>query len=320
MRRVIALSIIGLLALSALTVFMFQSAEPLVLQPAGEIAEKQRNLLYFASALSLVIIVPVFALTFFIVWRYRDTNHKTTKTKYQPNWGHSQFLETIWWSIPIIIILILAIVTWQSSHDLDPHKPLESTAQPVTVQVVALQWRWLFIYPEQGIATVNYLQFPEDTPLNLQITADAPMNAFWIPQLGGQVYAMAGMSTKLHLMADQPGVYTGVSSNLSGAGFADMRFTAESTSSDDFAAWVRSVQESGSYLTTDEYTKLAKASTNTEVMYFSTVNPELHATVIAKYMSHGSSHESAATTHEAMDQPAVVHEHEHPAGEEHAHE
>ncbi len=273
--------IIGAVLLVLLTIFLFQLADAPVLQPAGEIAEKQRNLLVFASILSLVVIVPVFILAFTIAWKYREGN---TKATYKPNWAHSKRLEVIWWGIPILIIIVLAIVTWRSSHDLDPYRALEADNEPLQVQVVALQWRWLFIYPEQDIATINYVQFPENTPVEFTITADSPMNSFWIPKLGGQIYAMPGMSTKLHLIANQTGLYDGSSANLSGEGFAGMRFTAESTSRADFDAWVRSIHETGEHLDFATYELLAKPTTDTSVTYFSSRDEALYDTVIHKYM------------------------------------
>ncbi len=280
-RRTIIIAVVAAASI-ALLIFLLRSAELVVLEPAGEIAEKQRNLLIFASLLSLVVIIPVFALTFFIVWRYRESNHKAT---YRPNWSHSKSLEVLWWGIPIIIICVLAVVTWRSSHDLDPYKPLEATNKPLQIQVVALQWRWLFIYPEQNIASLNYVQFPERTPVEFTITADAPMNSFWIPQLGGQVYAMAGMKTKLHLIADEPGTYDGSSANLSGEGFASMRFTAESSSQAAFDAWVRSVRASGSHLDVQAYDQLAAPNDSNTIIYFSSREATLYDTVVGKYMT-----------------------------------
>ena len=162
------------------------------------------------------------------------------KAKHAPDWEHNYIAEYCWWGVPIVIIVILAVTTWKSSHDLNPFKPIESEKKPLAIQVVALHWKWLFIYPEQGIATVNFVQFPEKTPINFEITSDAPMNSFWIPQLGGQIYAMPAMRSKLHLIANEIGSFRGVSANISGKGFAGMTFTAKSSSEEDFDAWVQS--------------------------------------------------------------------------------
>ena len=272
--------IIPLLVLLAVSIFL-STHDVALLNPQGLVAQKQFDLLVFASILSLIVLVPVFALTFFIVWRYREGN---TKAKYSPDWDSSRILETIWWAVPLALILVLSIVTWSSSHELDPSKPLASTTKPITIQVVALEWKWLFIYPEEQIATVNYVKFPMSTPVNFNITADAPMNSFWIPSLGGQIYAMSGMSTKLHLEADGAGKYKGSSANISGRGFAGMNFVAESTSQDDYKTWVRSAQEYGDSLTTADYDQLAKPSQNNKPQTFSYVSPNLYNDVLMKYM------------------------------------
>jgi cytochrome o ubiquinol oxidase subunit II len=263
-----------------------------ILSPAGTIAAQQRSLIAFAAILGLVIIVPVFALTFFIVWRYRDGN---VSAKYRPNWDGNRKLELTWWGIPCAIILLLAVVTWRSSHSLDPYRALDSKTKPITVQVIALQWKWLFIYPEQNIATVNYLQIPEDTPVNFEITSDAPMNSFWIPQLGGQVYAMSGMTTKLHLMADKPGTYTGSSANISGKGFAGMNFKVVSSTKQDFGKWVESVWDSPDQLTYSEYNKLSQPSENNPIKLYGGRDQQLYDTVIMKYMGHNNSTASGET-------------------------
>lgn len=263
-----------------------------LLSPAGTIAAQQRSLITFAAILGLVVIIPVFTLTFFIVWRFRDGN---VNAKYRPNWDGDKRLELIWWGIPCAIILVLAVVAWQSSHSLDPKRALQSSTKPMTIQVVALNWKWLFIYPEENIATVNYVQFPEDTPIHFEITSDGPMNSFWIPQLGGQIYAMAGMQTTLNLMADNPGNYAGSSANLSGEGFAGMRFTAVSSTNSDFRKWVQSVWESPDRLTISEYQKLAQPSKNVPVKLYGARDTDVYGTVIEKYMGHNGS--SSEVTH-----------------------
>lgn len=253
-----------------------------VLNPKGIIADKQRDLLIISSLLALFIVVPVFVMTFFIAWRYRETN---TKAKYTPDWDRNRAAETVWWGVPIILILALSIITWVSSHDLDPSKPIAANTRPLTVQVVALEWKWLFIYPEQDIATVNYLQFPEKTPVNFEITADAPMNSFWIPQLGGQVYAMAGMTTKLHLMASEPGEFRGSSANLSGGGFAGMKFNAQATTTADFNRWVQGVRQSGNILDQQSYDRLRQASKNNPTLSYTSKDRTLYNTILMKYMT-----------------------------------
>lgn len=236
-----------------------------IVNPKGIIALKERDLMIDATLLMLIVVIPVLIMTFCICLRYRASNKRAS---YEPYWDYNFLAEAVWWGFPCVIILVLSVLTWRSSHELDPFKPFATKDKPVRIQVVALQWKWLFIYPEQKIATVNYFQFPDMTPVNFEITADAPMNSFWIPQLGGQIYAMPGMRTKLHLMADEPGSYRGSSANLSGEGFAGMTFTAKSTTEEDFNTWVHSMQQSANHLDLEEYNKLAKPSQyNPEASY-----------------------------------------------------
>ena len=195
-------------------------------------------------------------------------------------------LESIWWAIPTAIIAALGIITWFSTHALDPYKPLASNVQPITIEVVALDWKWLFIYPEQNIATVNFVQFPKDTPINFKITGDSgAMNSFWIPQLAGQIYAMPGMNTKLHLMASEIGEYKGLSANYSGLGFSGMRFVAKASTQEEFDMWIDEVRYSPTTLTFEEYTLLAQKSKNNEASYYSAVDENLYGKIIMKYMA-----------------------------------
>lgn len=273
------LATVGVLIL--FTTFLLKS-NIAVFNPKGIIAAQERDLMVTAILLMLIIVIPVFTLTFFIAWKYRASN---TKAKYSPDWDGNRVIEFTWWAVPTAIIVVLAVITWKATHRLDPFRPLESTVKPVKVQVVALQWKWLFIYPEQNIASINFIQFPEDTPINFEITADAPMNSFWIPQLGGQVYAMAGMKTKLHLMANEPGSYNGSSANISGRGFASMNFIAKASSHDDFSRWVQLVQQSPNRLSLEQYHKLAKPSQNTQPLYYSSTEEDLLDTIVMKFMT-----------------------------------
>jgi cytochrome o ubiquinol oxidase subunit 2 len=232
---------VPVIALIGVIVMMFVAAQGVsmpVIDTRGEIADAQRDTLYFAVITMLVIIIPVFLLAAFIPWRYRASNKRAT---YRPGWTSSKRLEVLWWGVPIIIVAILSVLTWHTSHSLDPYRPLKSSKQPIKVQVVAMQWKWLFIYPEENVASIGEFAMPTDTPVNFTITSDAPMNSFWIPQLGGQIYAMSGMSTKLHLNAHEPGEYRGVSANLSGEGHADMTFTARALTDDDYRGCLRAV-------------------------------------------------------------------------------
>ena len=254
-----------------------------VLAPHGTVGEQERNLIMFAAGLSLVIVIPVFAITFSFAWKYREGNTKHHK-KYAPNIDHNRWLETAWWSIPAVLILILSMLTWTSTHALDPFKPLSSTKKPVTIQVVAMQWKWLFLYPDKGVATVNYVEFPKDTPVTFEITSDGPMNSFWIPDLGGQIYAMSGMSTKLHLMADKAGTYRGASANISGRGFAGMRFTAKATSQAEFDGWLRSVAHDSPTLSDAAFAKLSEPSENDPSRSYRLENEALYDTIVDRFM------------------------------------
>jgi cytochrome o ubiquinol oxidase subunit 2 len=251
-----------------------------VLDPAGLIAQKESSLIILATVLSMIIIVPVFIMTIFIAWKYRESN---TKAKHNPNWDFKPIVDVIWWTVPTILIIILSVIIWTSTHALDPFKPIASNNPPIVIQVVAMDWKWLFIYPQQGIATVNYFEFPENTPVDFEITSDAPMNSFWIPELGSQIYAMPSMSTELHLIASSTGTYSGMSANISGAGFADMTFTAQSVSQDDFNSWVRNAKQSSNMLTADAYNTLAQPGTSTPLTY-SWSDADLYDKVLMKDM------------------------------------
>jgi len=272
-------------------VWYFRTHDVAVLSPGGEVATKQFHLIVFATLLSLVVILPVFIMTYVIVRNYRvHPDGKTRKpAAYTPDWDHNRTVETIWWGVPTLLIVILSVVIIKSSYALDPFQPLaaSATTKPITVQVVAQQWKWLFIYPEQGIASVNYLEFPANTPIDFQITSDAPMNSFWIPKLGGQIYAMSGMSTQLHLIADQEGEYRGVSANLSGDGFAGMDFRVRATPQDEFDSWVQGIQHSNQPLTQTAYQQLAKPSMNVAPAFYTLPDKGLYDTVVMKYMAPG---------------------------------
>lgn len=270
----------------------------LVLDPKGPIGESQKDLIYFSTILCLVIVVPVLILTGFIVWRYRDK--KGNNAPYQPNWNHSTKLEIIWWSIPIVIIAILAIVTVKYTYELEPSKPIVSAKAPVTIEVTSLDWKWLFTYPEEGISTVNYLQIPEGTPIQFRLTSDTAMNSFWIPQLGGQIYTMSGMAMTLYLQADEIGNYYGSGANFTGEHFAQMTFNVKATSEDDYKAWVQEVKTTAPALTQEGFEKLTEPSVET-VQSFSSFPEGLFQKVVMQYIGEGGSahhHGGSAATEE----------------------
>lgn len=242
---------------------------------------KQRDLIVYATCLMAIVIIPVFAFVVVVVVRYR-ASHRTSR--YDPDWDHSHAIETVWWSVPFAIVIFLAILAWKSSYALDPFKPLESEKEALTIQVVALNWKWLFIYPEQKIATINYIQFPEKTPIRFEITGDAPMNSFWIPALGGQIFAMSGMETVLYLISDEIGAYQGRSANLSGRGFAGMNFTVIASSEPDFDRWVESVRGSPNSLDQEEYLKLVEPSEYNPVAGYTLKEENLFQWIIMRFM------------------------------------
>jgi len=272
-------SIVIIVAICVLGLYLHHTTIA-ILQPRGPVARQERNLIVFAALLSLVVVLPVFSLTIYIVWKYREGNSRPRL--YSPDWDHNPVLETFWWLIPTLLIIILSVVTWRSSHSLDPYKPLSSSNKPMTIQVLALNWKWLFIYPSQHIATVNYVEFPANTPVTFQVSADGPMNSFWIPQLSGQIYAMSGMSTEIHMSADSTGIYQGRSANISGEGFAGMHFTARSDSLVTFDGWVQFVKQSPRHLSMTDYTALAQPSQNNPITYYSSVDNYLYDKVVLK--------------------------------------
>lgn len=278
---VIGVSLLASLVVLVVMIYVLRDDVFAVIDAKGLIARQQRDLMIIATMLMLLIVVPVFVLTFAIAWKYRAGN---TSARYQPEWDHNRRLEMIWWGFPLLIITVLSVIIWKSSHQLDPYRPIASDLKPITIEVVALQWKWLFIYPEQDIATVNYVRFPAGRPVNFKITADAPMNSFWIPQLGGQVYAMAGMETKLHLMADESGRFDGSSANLSGEGFADMRFIAEATDDAAFRQWVAAAKKEQTSLDRQAYEDLRRPATEVGSRLYADSDETLYDTIIMKYM------------------------------------
>ncbi len=281
MSRKIKATVLAVLAVFGLVIIViYLNAQQIdVLSPSGPIASKERNLIFLVVGLSMIVVIPVFFMLIWFAYRYREGNKNSV---YQPDFDHNRLIEGIWWGVPLLIIIILGTVTWKSSHELDPFKPLTNQKTPLTIQVIALQWKWLFIYPNQQIASVNYVQFPENTPLNFQITSDAPMNSFWIPKLGGQIYAMSGMATNLHLMASEKGFFRGSSANISGKGFASMDFLAHSTSKADFEVWAKNLKQSWPTFDPQSYQKLSKQGT-AEVAFYSLSAPNLFSDVVQKY-------------------------------------
>ncbi|HUY62663.1 MAG TPA: ubiquinol oxidase subunit II [Candidatus Paceibacterota bacterium] len=267
---------------SALVLWLAHGSTAALFDPQGIIALQERSLMLDVVVLMLLVVVPVFALAAVFAWRYRATN---TEAAYTPDWEHNRVEEFVWWGVPFLIIAVLAVITWTSTHALDPYRPLDSAVPPLTVEVISLDWKWLFIYPAQHVATVNYLAIPEQTPIAFKLTSDAPMNAFWIPQLGGQEMAMPGMVTELNLMADGAGTYTGFSSNISGAGFAGMHFAVQSMTQDDFDRWVATAQAATSTLTLASYHALAAPSSDVPPASYGLGDSNLFDEVVMSFMT-----------------------------------
>lgn len=258
-----------------------------LLSPAGDVARQQRDVLVASTGLMLLIILPVMALTVLFAWRYREAN---TASRYEPDWHHSTGLEVAIWSAPLVIVVALGALTWVSSHLLDPYRPLGRIAagRPVAVgakslkvEVVALDWKWLFVYPDLGIATVNELAAPIDTPIDFKITSSHMMNSFFIPALAGQIYAMPGMETPLHAVVNRPGDYTGFSANYTGAGFSDMKFAFRGLTDADFQRWVAKVRARGGALDHSGYLRLERPSARDPVRYYAIVTPGLYAAALS---------------------------------------
>lgn len=263
-----------------------------IMYPKGYIGLEERSLILTAFGFMLIILIPVIVMTIFFSIKYRKSNIKNTH--YDPNWNQSTKIELITWSVPILIIILLSILTWKSTHKLDPKKPIITPycKQPITIDVIALDWKWLFIYPQQKIAVINELVFPTNTPIKFNITSNSVMNSFFIPQLGGQIYAMAGMHTELHLIANVPGLYKGISSNFSGPGFSGMKFTVIATKNNkEFEDWIQNAQKSPYQINNMSiYEKLAQPSKYHPVIYFSNIQPNLFYNVIDKFVHHKKIH------------------------------
>jgi cytochrome o ubiquinol oxidase subunit 2 len=262
------------------------------LDPSGPITLTERQLLFDAVSIMMIVIVPVFILAALFTWQYRGTNRNA---RYTPNFVYYWPVEILVWSVPAAIIVWLGFHLWGNTHRLDPFKGIDQGVEPLQIEAVAQDWKWLFIYPEQDIAAVNELVFPSGKPLAIKITSDTVMNSFIIPALGGQIYAMAGMQTRLHLLADKPGRFRGRNVQYSGRGFADQWFNAVATTNEQFDAWVTKVKGSSDTLDTAAYEALAKPSEKVPVTYYSSVKPNLFDNIIAKW-KHGDQTNSSPST------------------------
>ncbi|MFT6087463.1 MAG: cytochrome o ubiquinol oxidase subunit 2 [Glaciecola sp.] len=275
-------------------ILLLSGCDTVVMSPSGDIAAQQANLLVWATGLMLIIVVPVIFFIILFAWRYRASNKEAD---YEPDWDHSTSLELLIWAAPLAIVIALGALTWVSTHQLDPYRPLDRIAEnrpipdgveTLIVEVVAMDWKWLFFYPEYGIAVVNQLAAPIDRPIQFKITSTTMMNSFFIPALAGQIYAMGGMQTKLHAVINEAGIYDGFSANYSGAGFNGMRFKFHGKPDEDFDQWVAKIKAEGDVLSRSVYKELAKPSQSNPVQYYSAVEPGLYESILNRCVEPGT--------------------------------
>jgi cytochrome o ubiquinol oxidase subunit 2 len=248
-----------------------------VLDPQGPVASAERLILFNATAIMLVVVVPVIALTLIFAWWYRASNKRAV---YWPDWSYSGDIELVVWSIPAMVVILLAGVAWTGSHILDPARKLDANVKPIRIEVVSLDWKWLFIYPDLEIATVNQLVVPTGVPIEFLLTSATVMNSFFVPQLGSQIYTMPGMTTRLNLLAERPGDYPGLSANFSGDGFSDMRFLVHVVPASEFSSWRARATGGGAVLNADAYSQLSRAAGNTQMQTYRGVDPDLFERIV----------------------------------------
>lgn len=261
-----------------------------ILNPKGIVTFIERQLLFDTTALMLIVIIPVIIISIDFTYHYREKNHKQQitgrKVEYKPYWSHSHFYEILWWTIPCIIVLTLSVISWIYTHKLDPYRKLNYPNETVQIQVVSLPWQWLFIYPEHNIGTVNHLVIPNERQIEFSLTNDnVPMSSFLIPQLGSQIYTMAGMQTKLHLVATETGSIKGLNSQYNGIGFSEMHFVVDIKDNDQFIAWVAEMKKNPNKLNASKFKELRQPQIGAPAQYFSAVQENLFADIISSYMA-----------------------------------
>ena len=277
----------------------------LIFDPKGPIGESIRFVIIAAIALMLIVVIPVFIMTFLFSVKYRAAN---TASTYTPKWSKSSAIDLVMWGVPVVIVTVLAMLAWTRTHALDPYKPIPSAHKPVNIQAVSLDWKWLFIYPEQNIATVNQLTFPAKVPLSFKLTSQTVMTSFFIPQLGSQMYAMGGMQTQLHLLADKPGTYAGHNNQISGIGYANMHFQAQAVSPEEFQAWVEKVRQSKEKLDLGRYEQLTQPNDGYyPVTYFSAVEPDLFLYILRTYDPNWGKHPGHMSRSSGAPRAGAVH-------------
>lgn len=279
--RPVWLTLYGLTGLGLFITMLLQYADVALLNPKGLIAGEQRDLILLTTIVMMLIAVPTLFLFYYFAWKYRESNEKAT---YDPDTRRGRFFMFSIWAIPGVFMVVLAGIMWPATHRLEPKKSIAADAKPLTIQVVAMRWKWLFIYPEEKIATVNFVQVPAGTPVQFELTADeSPMSSFWIPHLGGQLYAMTGHVNRLNLMAETLGDYPGSSAELNGAGFAGMKFIARASSIESYDSWVKEVQLNSAVLDSTVYEKLVSPSENNPSAFYILADTDLYDKVVMKY-------------------------------------
>lgn len=306
----LAVSVV-VLALFGLGWWLLHDKHIPVLMPSGEIGSQQRDLIIFTVMLAAIVVIPVFVLLTVFSLKYREGN---TKATYAPEWSESKKLEIVWWGIPILIIIMLSIVTYVTSHTLDPYRAIKSDKPALEVQVVALQWKWLFIYPEEKIATINDLTIPVDRPVHFSLSADAPMSAFWVPDLGSQIYSMNAMSSQLNLIANRVGTYKGYNTNINGEGYAQMKFDVNVVDDTTFRGWAENTHHQGISLTEGEYSIIAKPNVPERHMYYRLADKDIYEKIIMKYM-HGEPTTGSNTQTDSDTMSEMNHDHSHMEGQ-----
>ncbi len=273
-----------LVVLGALFWWLFHGVTFHVLEPTGAVGSQERDLIWLTISLSAVVVLPVFIMLIAFSVKYSE---KSKPAKYAPDWHSNNLVEMVWWGIPIVIIGILGTVTWFTSHSLDPYRPLTSDKKPIEVQVVALQWKWLFLYPEEEIAVLNELPIVKDRPVHFTISADAPMSAFWVPTLGTQIYSMNGMNSQLNLVGNKVGNFYGYNTNINGKGYSSMRFVVKVREQKEYNAIIASAKKSIATLDESAYQSLVQPSVDAAPYYYRLPDRDLYHQIVMKYM-HGS--------------------------------
>jgi cytochrome o ubiquinol oxidase subunit 2 len=271
-----------LTTLATVTLLSGCSSHLVLLDPKGPVGEREKFLIITSFLLMMIVVIPVFFMAFYFPWKYRASNEKAT---YMPKWSHSTKIEVVIWVVPALIVVALSYLVWTDTHTLSPFRPLASKQKAINIDAISLDWKWLFIYPDLHIATVNQIRFPAGVPVHFRITSDTVMTSFFIPQLGSQIYAMAGMETQDNLLANEPGTFAGLNSQFSGPGFSKMHFKAIATSQQGFQDWIKEVRQSQGKLDLATLHKLEKPSFVNPVTYYSSVRPNMFEHIMHKYMN-----------------------------------